>query len=138
MLQVNWFSSTTVNYASEFIHPLLMGIAFSNNPNNLNYLFSVEATTLNERTYMLRPQDKFLQDNISRDDILVVSIGGNDVALAPTPCTICSVIGILCLPMLCVEKGITCGSLPVRLSSNARFLRLLFLIRLSFLVHFVG
>jgi hypothetical protein len=49
---------------------------------------AVEATTLNERTFRLRPQDEFLRDNIREDDVLVVSIGGNDVALAPSPCTI--------------------------------------------------
>jgi len=36
---------------------------------------AVEATTLNERTYRLRPQDRFLRDNLREDDILVVSVG---------------------------------------------------------------
>ena len=39
----------------------------------------VEATTLNERWYNLRPQDKFLRDNIKEEDVLIVSIGGNDI-----------------------------------------------------------
>jgi hypothetical protein len=42
----------------------------------------------NERTFRLRPQDRFLRENIQGNDILIVSIGGNDVAMAPTPCTI--------------------------------------------------
>ena len=41
---------------------------------------TVEATTLNSRCYNLQPQDEFLRDNMSEEDILIVSIGGNDVA----------------------------------------------------------
>jgi hypothetical protein len=51
---------------------------------------AVEATTLNERTFHLKPQDRFLRDNIQPNDVLIVSVGGNDVAMAPTPCTILS------------------------------------------------
>ena len=74
---------------------------------------AVEATTLNERSYRLRPQDKFIRDNIQKDDVLVVSIGGNDVALAPAPCTIASICGILALPMQCIESGASCCVCPV-------------------------
>ena len=49
---------------------------------------AVEATALDDRAFgALLPQDAFLRDHISSDDILVVSVGGNDVALAPTACT---------------------------------------------------
>ena len=58
----------------------------------------MEATTLGERKAKLRSQDIFLRDNISRDDVLIVSIGGNDVALAPTPSTIASMAGLIYLP----------------------------------------
>lgn len=74
---------------------------------------AVEATTLNQRCYKLQPQDVFLRDNISRDDTLIVSIGGNDVAMMPTPCTILSMAGLLCLPMSCIRNGISCCSVPV-------------------------
>ena len=74
---------------------------------------AVEATTLNERTFTLKPQDIFIRDNISSNDILVVSIGGNDVALTPTPCTICSMLGLLSLPIVCIENSCSCGSCPV-------------------------
>ena len=74
----------------------------------------VEATTLNQRTMNLQPQDKFLRDNIKEDDILIVSIGGNDVALAPTPCTICAMSGLVCcLPRQCVTNGSVCCTIPV-------------------------
>lgn len=74
---------------------------------------AVEATTLNERWYKLRPQDVFLRDNISRNDTLIVSIGGNDVAMMPTPCTILSMAGLISLPIGCIEKGVSCCSLPM-------------------------
>ena len=80
---------------------------------NVSFLFTVEASTLNERCYRLLPQDEFLRDNITRDDILIVSIGGNDVALLPTPCTIASMAGMLCLPVQCIEHGVSCCTVPM-------------------------
>ena len=74
---------------------------------------AVEATTLNARSFKLKRQDIFLRDHISKDDILIVSVGGNDVALLPSPCTIASMIGMLTLPMKCVEHGCTAGTIPV-------------------------
>lgn len=74
---------------------------------------AVEATTLNERTFMLTPQDRFLRDNIISEDILLVSIGGNDVALKPSPCTILSMCGMLCLPPCCTQSGFTCGAVAI-------------------------
>jgi hypothetical protein len=75
---------------------------------------AVEATTLNERTWQLRPQDVFIRDNIRPEDILIVSVGGNDVALCPLPCTIASIASMICcLPTSCIEKGFSCGSVPV-------------------------
>jgi hypothetical protein len=75
----------------------------------------VEATTLNERCLRLRPQDIFVRDHLQANDVLVVSIGGNDVALAPTPCTIASIIGLVhCTPTWCLEQGFVFGSVPVR------------------------
>jgi hypothetical protein len=73
---------------------------------------AVEATTLNERSFRLREQDKFLRDNIREDDILIVSIGGNDVALAPTPCTIFNMLCLLKLPLQWIENGCSCGTVP--------------------------
>lgn len=72
----------------------------------------MEATTVNERAYGLRPQDKFLRDNISSNDVLIVSIGGNDVAMKPTPCTIAAMAGLLCLPVNFIEHGVTCCTVP--------------------------
>ena len=74
---------------------------------------AVEATTLNERCYRLRSQDRFLRDNMSAEDVLVVSVGGNDIALSPSPCTIASIAGLLCLPARCLERGRSFCSLTV-------------------------
>jgi hypothetical protein len=73
---------------------------------------AVEATTLNERTFRLRPQDVFLRDNIKSNDILVVSVGGNDIAMAPLPCTIAAAAPMLCMPTCCLENGFECGVVP--------------------------
>ncbi len=80
---------------------------------------AVEATTINERTLRLRSQDVFLRDNISSGDVLVVSIGGNDIALCPTPCTIASMAGLLCLPSACLDHGRSFGAVPVSLVRGA-------------------
>ena len=74
---------------------------------------TVEATTLNERCFKLRPQDLFIRDHLERDDVLIVSVGGNDIAMAPSPCTIASVAGLLCLPQSCLERGRSFGAVPL-------------------------
>lgn len=45
---------------------------------------AVEESTLQGRSSTLRLQDKFIQDNITANDVLVISAGGNDVALRPS------------------------------------------------------
>lgn len=45
---------------------------------------AVEESTLGERSKTLLPQDEFIRDNIGPEDVLVVSVGGNDVALRPS------------------------------------------------------
>ena len=46
---------------------------------------SVEASTAADRHYFgLLSQDQFIRDVVSEDDTIVMSVGGNDVALAPT------------------------------------------------------
>lgn len=48
---------------------------------------AVEESTLGARRAKLLPQDEFIRDNIGPQDVLVVSVGGNDVALRPTVST---------------------------------------------------
>jgi hypothetical protein len=68
---------------------------------------AVEATTLNQRACgrMLK-QDRVIRDTIQTQDTLVVSVGGNDIALAPSPCTILNMLGLVyCTPEICIERG---------------------------------
>lgn len=44
---------------------------------------AVEESSLNERRKKMFEQDKFIRDNITAKDLLVVSVGGNDIAAKP-------------------------------------------------------
>ncbi len=44
---------------------------------------AVEASTLNNRKNGLFPQDLFVKEHLTKEDYLIVSVGGNDIALAP-------------------------------------------------------
>lgn len=44
---------------------------------------AVEATTLRERQSGLLPQDEIIVEHMTEDDVLIVSVGGNDIALRP-------------------------------------------------------
>lgn len=67
---------------------------------------AVEATSLNDRAFgRLLGQDQFIHDHISCEDVLVVSIGGNDLALAPVLATILNIIPLLCLmPIAAIRR----------------------------------
>lgn len=67
---------------------------------------AVEATSLNSRAMgnLLR-QDAFIRDHITDDDVLVVSLGGNDIALNPLLCTILNLsLLVCCTPQYAVEN----------------------------------
>jgi len=49
---------------------------------------AVEESMLRDRNEMLIPHDQFIRDNIRSSDVLIVSIGANDVALKPHSSTI--------------------------------------------------
>ena len=49
---------------------------------------AVEESALIDRATVLLPQDLFIRDHITENDILVVSLGGNDIALKPSVSTI--------------------------------------------------
>lgn len=48
---------------------------------------AVEASLLREREKNLLPHDEFIRDHIRHQDVLVVSLGANDIALSPTKAT---------------------------------------------------
>jgi hypothetical protein len=45
---------------------------------------AVEESLLRDRDTALLPHDQFIRDNIRPQDVLIVSVGANDVALSPT------------------------------------------------------
>lgn len=53
---------------------------------------AVEESTLRGRSAALLPQDDFAARNMAATDVVVVSVGGNDVVLAPTTKTIGSML----------------------------------------------
>lgn len=68
---------------------------------------AIEATSLNNRACgSLLPQDQLIHDSIRPEDYLIVSVGGNDVALTPVLCTVCSMLALVYgpTPTCCVRK----------------------------------
>mmetsp|Transcript_102036 Transcript_102036/g.304462 ORF Transcript_102036/g.304462 Transcript_102036/m.304462 type:complete len:351 (+) Transcript_102036:26-1078(+) len=73
---------------------------------------AVEATTLSDRDGRLLPADQFIRDHITADDYLVVSVGGNDIALKPSFCTILNMLVLVrCSSQSCLSRC-ACGCLP--------------------------
>lgn len=66
---------------------------------------AVEESTLAARNAALLPQDVFIRDHIARDDVLVVSVGGNDVALHPTLSTLWNVLKGVFLNQVCALRA---------------------------------
>lgn len=94
---------------------------------------AIEATSLNDRAFCcLLEQDKFIRDNITPEDTLIVSVGGNDVALAPLLLTVINMLMLVhcaptwcfdncacaCPPNLQVDGGCCCCGLPGCLSGT--------------------
>ena len=53
---------------------------------------AVEESTIGMRNAGLLDQDKFARENMTKDDVVIVSLGGNDVALSPTANTIFNMV----------------------------------------------
>lgn len=53
---------------------------------------AVEESTLGGRQEHLKAQDEVISRNITNDDILIVSVGGNDIALSPSLSTIWNMV----------------------------------------------
>jgi len=67
---------------------------------------AVEASTLKEREHDLLEQDAFIRDHIRAEDILVVSVGANDIAMRPTLATMRHMLQLAWLtPRSSLEKG---------------------------------
>lgn len=67
---------------------------------------AVEASMLRQRDSDLLDHDKFIRDHISTEDILIVSVGGNDVAMKPTLATLIRMLQLSWLtPLRSLVKG---------------------------------
>ena len=54
-------------------------------------------------------QDRFLRDHVTKNDVVVVSVGGNDIALKPALCTIVSMLLLMCCTTNNCLDNCTCG-----------------------------
>eukprot|EP00322_Chrysochromulina_rotalis_P028767 CAMPEP_0115865000 /NCGR_PEP_ID=MMETSP0287-20121206/19490_1 /TAXON_ID=412157 /ORGANISM="Chrysochromulina rotalis, Strain UIO044" /LENGTH=327 /DNA_ID=CAMNT_0003319487 /DNA_START=62 /DNA_END=1045 /DNA_ORIENTATION=+ len=67
---------------------------------------AIEESTLGLRERgKLLPQDEFVRSHITERDVLVVSCGGNDIALRPTLLTIAAVATLLSMPKGLIKCG---------------------------------
>lgn len=67
---------------------------------------AVEESTLRDREKDLLEHDKFIRDHIEPEDILIVSVGANDIALKPTFATMRNMLQLAWLtPRSSLEKG---------------------------------
>eukprot|EP00051_Salpingoeca_urceolata_P018569 m.261688 g.261688 ORF g.261688 m.261688 type:complete len:378 (-) comp19225_c1_seq24:240-1373(-) len=71
---------------------------------------AIEATSLNTRALCRLPaQDRLIRDRIGADDVLVVSVGGNDIALQPLLATVASTCCLVCCTTRsCLQHGTAC------------------------------
>ncbi len=53
----------------------------------------------------MRAQDAFIRDHITRDDVLIVSVGGNDIALSPTLRTAVNMLLVTSSPPWLIRAG---------------------------------
>jgi len=71
---------------------------------------AVEESCLVQReTGGILPQDLFIRDHITEEDILVIDVGGNDIALRPTKAVMFNIAWLLYLTPTCFIK---CGLAP--------------------------
>jgi len=67
---------------------------------------AIEESTLAERDgSALLPQDTFIREHLRSQDVLVVSCGGNDIALRPSAWTIMSIAALMMSPRWLLATG---------------------------------
>ena len=63
-----------------------------------------EESTISDREHALHPQDCFIRDAVTSRDTLVISVGGNDIALRPKFCTVWNMfLFVKCNTQWCLE-----------------------------------
>lgn len=122
-IELGHFTAQAVNGYERALNPPYMVkdvsywmnfLAASRDSNSFTLNTAVEASTLTERVGgvmcccaptcgKLLPHDVYIRDNIRREDVLVISVGGNDVALAPSVCTVLFMLLMMLTPwfLLC-------------------------------------
>ncbi|KAJ4301466.1 hypothetical protein N0V90_003558 [Kalmusia sp. IMI 367209] len=73
---------------------------------------AIEESMLRQRDDELLPQDQFIHDNIRKEDVLIVSVGANDIALRPTFSTIVRMLALAWLTLKSSIMNGTAWSLP--------------------------
>lgn len=72
---------------------------------------AVEASLLRQRNSALLPHDEFVRDHVRSEDVLIVSVGANDIALSPTPTTARHMFSLAWLTRKSSIENGTAGSL---------------------------
>lgn len=123
-----WFSDTApaLNGFEEFLTPatskrdvaywMNKQLAYRKEENNSRSNMAVincavEESTIASRAHgALLPQDVFIRDHLTSEDTLVISLGGNDIALRPSPFTVCNMLALVCCTTTgCIEGCSRCG-----------------------------
>ena len=69
-----------------------------------------ESTTADRANGVLLAQDSFVQRNLQDEDIIIVSLGGNDIALRPTTATMAAIASLNFLtPQFMASRGYGAG-----------------------------
>ena len=119
-LEEESFTAVAVNGYEKFLDPprMVCDVAYWMNRLCANRLgaeklfvinSAVEESRVASRKRDLMPQDKFIRDHITSKDMLFLSVGGNDIALAPTPATISNMASLICMPSFLLKMGFTPG-----------------------------
>lgn len=70
---------------------------------------AIEESTVEDRVNHLLAQDVFIRDNITEEDYLILSVGGNDVALRPTLRTAVNMAMLTRSPEALIKNGMAPG-----------------------------
>jgi len=70
---------------------------------------SIEESTVEDRAKGLLLQDAFIRDNLTEEDYLILSVGGNDVALHPTLRTSFNMLLLTKAPTALIKSGLAPG-----------------------------
>ena len=70
---------------------------------------TIESTLADRFNNNLLTHDVFVRESLAANDIVIISAGGNDIALRPSMSTILAVVALLCQPSFMIERGWAAG-----------------------------